>query len=250
MSNWSVRAEPELRSLEDRTVARLRELIRKGTFTPGEQLPSEPELAKRLGVSRPTLRSAIAELVVDRVLVRRRGVGTFVASSLPLLSQGLERLVGTGESLELRGSVPGTTGLEVRHVVATEELAGHLQIETGEPLVQIVRTRTADGVAVMHCEEWIPEDLLPVPASLDDFGTDDSLYSRMAEMRLPIRQAIARFIPLVPDSVLRRRLGSAPGAPVLLLEQEHYLGTEVDRIVLFSKNYYNTQLLELHAVRR
>lgn len=249
-TDWSVRLEPESQTLEDRAASRLRELIREGVFGPGEQLPSEPELAKRLGVSRPTLRAAVTELIADLVLVRRRGVGTFVSATPPHLSHGLERLLGTGRSIELLGRTPGTTGLVVRHGVADEELATHLQIDEGEPVVHISRTRTADGMAVLHCEEWIPEDLLPEVTALDGFDEDDSLYEALAEMGLAVRQAIARVVPLVPDTELRRRLETRPGVPVLLLEQQHFGAAQIDRVVLFSRNYYNTERVDLHTVRR
>ena len=36
----------------------------------------------------------------------------------------------------------------------------------------------------------------------------------------------------------------------LLLEQRHYVGTEIDRVVLLSKNFYNTALIDLHLIRR
>lgn len=249
--NWSVRLEPESQSLEDRTVARLQELIRNGTFGPGDQLPSEPELAKRLGVSRPTLRAAITELVANLVLVRRRGVGTFVSASPPQLSHGLERLLGTGRSIELLGRKAGTIGLRIRREKADDDLAGRLQINPGDPVVHVSRTRTADGVAVLHCEEWIPEDLLDGgSAALDGFGPDDSLYSTLATLGLEIRQAIARIVPLVPGTRLRRLLGTPAGVPVLLLEQQHYLAKDVDRVVLFSRNYYNTERVDVHTVRR
>lgn len=249
-TDWSVRLESESQTLEDRTASRLRELIRGGTFSPGEQLPSEPELAKRLGVSRATLRAAVTELVADLLLVRRRGVGTFVSTSPPHLSHGLERLLGTGKSIELLGRAPGATGLRVRHTTADAELASHLQIDEGDGLVHISRTRTADGLAVLHCEEWVPKDLLPEETALDGFGSEDSLYATLAGMGLAVRQAIARFVPLVPDTGLQRRLKTRPGVPVLLLEQQHYLSTEIDRVVLFSKNYYNTDRVDLHTVRR
>lgn len=249
-TNWSVRLEPETQTLGDRAATRLRELIRDGVFGPGEQLPSEPELAKRLGVSRPTLRAAVTELIADLLLVRRRGVGTFVSASPPHLSHGLERLVGTGRSIELLGRTPGAIGLEVRHGTADEDLATHLQIDEGDPVVHISRTRTADGVAVLHCAEWIPEDLLPESTALDLFDANDSLYEALAQMGLAVRQAIARFVPLVPDTELRRRLDTGPGVPVLLLEQQHFLATQIDRVVLFSRNYYNTERVDLHTVRR
>ncbi|WDZ82454.1 GntR family transcriptional regulator [Micromonospora cathayae] len=248
-TNWSIRLDTEAQTLGDRAATRLRELIHSGVFAPGQQLPAEPELARRLGVSRPTLRAAVAELIADLLLVRRRGVGTFVATT-PHPADGLERLVGTGRGIALLGRRPGTTGLRVRHVVADRSLAGDLRIDPGDPVVHISRTRTADGVPVVHCAEWIPADLLPDPTALDGFGTRDSLYDVLADLGLPVRQAVARFVPVLPDPDLRDRLDVAPDVPVLLLEQRHFPATRADRIVLFSRNWYDTRRIDLQAIRR
>jgi len=57
----------------------LRQRITGGEWRAGHQLPSEPELSKQYAVSRMTMRQAVAELVKEGVLVRRRGHGTFVS---------------------------------------------------------------------------------------------------------------------------------------------------------------------------
>jgi len=56
--------------------------IESGIYFPGERLPSEFQLAKDYGVSRPTIRQSIAELVQERSLIRHRGKGTFVTKSI------------------------------------------------------------------------------------------------------------------------------------------------------------------------
>ena len=57
----------------------LKEQIESGVWCTGDALPSEPQLAKRLGVSRVVVRQALAILEDDRQIVRVRGRGTFVA---------------------------------------------------------------------------------------------------------------------------------------------------------------------------
>ncbi|SCL28967.1 GntR family transcriptional regulator [Micromonospora inyonensis] len=248
-TNWSVRLDTETRTLGARTAARLRELIRDGVLAPGTRLPAEPELARRLGVSRPTLRAAVTELIGDLLLVRRRGVGTFV-SAAPRPAHGLERLTGTGRGITLVGRRPGTTGLRVRHVVADPALAAHLHVDPGSPVVHLTRTRTADGVPVAHCAEWIPAGLLPEPTALDAFGAEDSLHDRLAALGLPLRQAVARLVPVTPDADLRDRLHLASDAPLLLLEQRHFAVDPGDRVALFSRHWYDTDRIDLELVRR
>jgi GntR family transcriptional repressor for pyruvate dehydrogenase complex len=63
-------------------VPQIAQLILRGILTPGARLPAERELAERLGVSRPSLRDAIAELQERGLLATRAGSGVFVADVL------------------------------------------------------------------------------------------------------------------------------------------------------------------------
>src|SRR6185369_9507117 len=72
----------------------------------GQRLPSEPELAKQLGVSRATLREAMRSFETQGLIRRRQGSGTFVVGKVAVLDSGLEVL----ESLE---TLAKRLGLEV-----------------------------------------------------------------------------------------------------------------------------------------
>jgi GntR family transcriptional regulator len=249
-SDWTVKYEAEQQLLGDRTVDRLRMLIAQGVLSPGEKLPAEPDLAVRLGVSRPTLRSAIAELVADLVLERRRGVGTFVRPAAPLLQTGLEKLVGTGDAIRNLGMKPGVAELTVSHRRPTEHVATRLRLSSTQACVRIQRLRTADDQPVMFCDEWGPERVLPEPTIFDDLGEHDSLYERLAEIGLPIRLATTAILPHFPDSRLRHRLGLTQRKPMLMLRQLHFAIGNSEHPVLYSENYYNSEKIELTAVRR
>ena len=68
--------------LSSAVVRQIELLILRGILRPGERLPPERELAERLGVSRPSLREAIAELQGSGLLATRRGAGVYVAEVL------------------------------------------------------------------------------------------------------------------------------------------------------------------------
>jgi GntR family transcriptional repressor for pyruvate dehydrogenase complex len=72
--------QPE--KLASAVVRQIEELVLRGILRPGERLPSERELADRLGVSRPSLREAIGSLQDDGLLTARAGSGVFVADAL------------------------------------------------------------------------------------------------------------------------------------------------------------------------
>lgn len=79
--------------LSQGVVRQIELLILRGLLRPGERLPSERELAERMGVSRPSLREAIAELQARGLLVSRAGAGIFVADMLgSAFSEALTKL--------------------------------------------------------------------------------------------------------------------------------------------------------------
>lgn len=90
-------------------------LILRGLLRPGQRLPSERELADKLGVSRPSLREAIADLQERGLLVARAGSGVFVAEMLnSAFSEPLIRLFSTHEEavhdyVSLRRDLEGMT---------------------------------------------------------------------------------------------------------------------------------------------
>ena len=68
--------------LSQSVVRQIEQLILRGVLRPGERLPSERELSERLGVSRPSLRDAVADLQERGLLVSRAGAGIYVADVL------------------------------------------------------------------------------------------------------------------------------------------------------------------------
>ncbi|MBA4326041.1 MAG: GntR family transcriptional regulator [Rhodobacter sp.] len=82
--------------LSSSVVRQIEQLILRGILRPGERLPSERDLADKLGVSRPSLRDAIADLAARGLLVSRAGSGIFVAEMLgSAFSPALTQLFST-----------------------------------------------------------------------------------------------------------------------------------------------------------
>ena len=86
----------------------LRRAIDAGEFE-GGQLPSEPELARRMGISRATLRQAITELEEAGLVRRRHGKGTFVTGHAAALRNILNENSGTSDLIRAAGWLPTTT---------------------------------------------------------------------------------------------------------------------------------------------
>lgn len=83
----------EAEKLSQAVVRQIEALILQGILRPGERLPSERDLSDRLGVSRPSLREAVAELQAAGLLTTRAGAGIYVADVIgSVFSPGLLRL--------------------------------------------------------------------------------------------------------------------------------------------------------------
>jgi GntR family transcriptional repressor for pyruvate dehydrogenase complex len=109
---WELRLD-QRRPLPEVIEEKLRELIDSGVLPAGERLPNEPELARRMGVARSSVRTALQRLEVLRVVEVRRGRGWFVrrkpVDHLPgdFMEWLSERRFRIGERLEVRMALEG-----------------------------------------------------------------------------------------------------------------------------------------------
>jgi GntR family transcriptional regulator len=152
-----VMSEPDAQTADDvRRV--LADRISAGRLRPGQRLGAERTLAHDLGVSRATLRQALAVLE-DNGLVRRvpgRGGGTFVSKGK--IERDLSRVVGVPALLRSQGVVAGTRVLSARLAAADEPTARALRLHAGELVIDLVRIRLADGSPISLEHAAFPAD--------------------------------------------------------------------------------------------
>ena len=135
----------------------LLDLVRNGLAT-GSPVPSERELCEQYEVSRMTVRQAIDTLVVDGVLERHQGKGTFVAP--PKLDLQV-RLTSFTQEMQRRGMEPGVVMLQAETIASDETVAEALELEAGAEVHHLRRLLTANAVPMAIEENWIPAALLP-----------------------------------------------------------------------------------------
>jgi DNA-binding GntR family transcriptional regulator len=124
----------------------LEEEIRSGRLGPGSALPPEPELARNLAISRQTVRHALKDLTGRGLLIRRRGVGTFVTGSA--IEHPLGRLSSFVRTLSIEGAPPDSKLLGIRLMI--DAVASPLLTGSAEGLVcEISRLFRADGEPVV-----------------------------------------------------------------------------------------------------
>ncbi|WP_245693912.1 GntR family transcriptional regulator [Actinopolyspora mzabensis] len=136
---------------------RIVDAIRQGRYPPGSALPSEPELAGELGVSRPALREALILLQEDGVITVRRGVGRTVSTGTP--HRGFERL-GSVERL-LGAETTGVRALARSTEEPTDLVLQHLPVPAASEIRFWESIVDVDGSPACLVQEWIlPDELL------------------------------------------------------------------------------------------
>ena len=192
--------------LRDRVRQELLARIAAGEWRPGERVAPEAELARDLGVSRPTLREALEGLQDNGYLRRIRGQGTFITYRRNLRNN-LDRNCGVSELIRSMGSTPGTEDLRVYMVLADDSEADQLSVPPGTPLQVVERVRTADGRPVVLSRDLLPASILPreVTEAVERIG-QGSLYRLLESFGLPIGHGVASISPLLSDREISARL--------------------------------------------
>jgi GntR family transcriptional regulator len=190
--------------------------IATGALRPGHQLPGEHELCKRYAVSRTVIRQALSELGYEGVIDKHQGKGTFVARTK--VAQGLlSGLAGMADDAAQRGRTLESRVLTLQEAPAAAWVAAKLQLEPGEPIVELERQRLVDGQPWVLVFNYLPLELFPGLVDRDLAG-GESLYRIIREdYQLPIIAGTRRVEAAVADEHEAPILGIRPGDPVVVL---------------------------------
>ena len=126
----------------------------------GERLPSEPKLAKQLGVSRATLREAMRTFETQGLIRRRQGAGTFVVGAAPVLESGLEALESIQTMAKRMGLSVTVGNLSVETVPASEKQAQKLGVPLNTSLTRVSRVISTSERAAAYLVDILPADFL------------------------------------------------------------------------------------------
>jgi DNA-binding GntR family transcriptional regulator len=223
----------------------LRRAVITGGYEPGSKLPNEDALAGRFSVSRATIREAVRGLVEEGYLVRRQGSGTFVTAR-PLLRNSLDTNFSYTAYLESTGVRAGRRILGIGTLPADDDVAEHLRIDVGAPVVELTRVRTADDRPAVYSVDRMPADV--VDAERDREALGGSIYALLAARGHPVRHGEAAVEPAAADADLAAVLAVPVGTLLQHLEQ-----VDVDasgRRVLYSLEWHVPSVIELRVYRR
>lgn len=187
--------------------------LQSGELPPGARLENEVELARRLSISRPTVRQGIQELVDKGMLVRKRGVGTQVVTSRVNRSVAFTSLY---DDLAQAGKKPRTTVLEYRIGRPSADVAGRLLLEPGELVMECVRLRYADGQPLSVMRNTLPQRIAPSREELLDGG----LYKALREKGVKLAVAHERIGATVADAEHAALLDEQVGAALITMDRK------------------------------
>lgn len=205
--------------------------ITSGDLAPGDRLENELSLTTRLGLSRPTARQAIQELVNKGLLVRKRGVGTQVVRSQ--FSRD-ERLTSLNADLVQAGKTPSTQLLGFSVGPLDPEVASALDASdiTEQEFIQVRRLRLADDVPLAILTNYLPAVLDLTRETLEHRSLYATLQSLGVNLKIAHQRISARLMSEDEAELLDEQ------TPCACLTVDRITYDDTGRFVEFGRHIY------------
>jgi GntR family transcriptional regulator len=189
--------------------------ITGGELQPGDPFANEVALGERLGLSRPTVRRAIQELVDQGLLLRRRGLGTTVAARKV---HRRAELTSLWDDLAKVGGHPRTRLLS-HELVPDEHVATALDLPADSLFLCVVRLRSSGDTPLAVMQNWLPPGLNDIRyEQLEHQG----LYAVLRERGVRPVVAHQSIGARMPTPAERRHLGIRGTEPVLTMTRSAF----------------------------
>jgi GntR family transcriptional regulator len=224
----------------------LLERIRDGVYPAGSRMPSESELSEELGVSRATVRTVLARLAVNGLIIRKQGDGTYVNARVREVSAHSGNLWDLVQLIESNGFKPSIQSLAIEKKPATEKEASVLAVDPGDDLLFMRRLFLADGKPVILANNVTPFSLLREPMQ----KIDGTLHIRDI-LQLYCRQKIGFAITDIRSALIEQEtyglLGGQAGRTILELQVAFYAKDNLP--LALGVNYFDDSILKLSLVQ-
>lgn len=219
----------------------LRQAMSDGTYQPGDQLPSEHQLAQQHSASRPTVRRALRELRLRGLIETRQGKGAFVRRpslvSILLVAQDYHRhrhegRPGFNAQVREQGHLPRQEITGVATVAAPADIAERLGVATGEAVTQRQVRFLVDDVPVQIASAYYKTSLAEgtklARRSLITGGT----HSELQRLGVAVTRLIEDFLGArLPTPGEERALRLPTGVPVVRHIRTSYAGDEAVEVL-------------------
>ncbi len=212
----------------------------------GDRLPSEPDLAKTLGVSRATLREAMRTFEAQGLIRRRQGSGTFVVGQVPVLEAGLELLESLETMADRLGLEVTVSDLHVEALGADEDTAAELGIGPGTRVTRVRRVMREETRPVAYLIDILPDEVLKPEQLPSHFKGSvlDYLLERGDQLTVSKAAISAIGAPADVAKALQIQRGD------VLLEFVSKLYHSGGKVLDYSFSYFIPGYFHFHVVRR
>ena len=213
----------------------------------GEKLPSEPKLAKQLGVSRATLREAMRSFEGNGLIRRKQGVGTYVIGPTPVIETGLEVLESI-ETLSAKMGLNVTMGdLKYEYIKADEILSGHFGIALDADLVSISRVILTDNRPIAYLIDILPKSQVS-EGDLQTGFTGSVLDRLIASNNYVLSKSKTLINAVGATSIIAKALEIQRGDVLLMFEA--FLFDDDDSVIDYSLSYFLPGHFRFQVMRR
>jgi len=211
----------------------LQEEIRSGSFQPGEKIPSENVLADLYKIGRPTVRQAIDSLVRKRLLLRRRGSGTFVAETPERVD--LFSLAGTMASFQASKRAPKVNVLDSPRRIAVS--SGTTNPFSGGSAIYLCRRTMVEATPVLVEDIYLDANIF---AGLETKDLEGVSLSQLVEdaFRFVLAGGTQQFNITYPDTRLTELLEVPKSTPLLAVNR--FLDSSLKHNAIYSDLFCRT----------
>jgi GntR family transcriptional regulator len=213
----------------------IREQIRRGVYREGDPIPTEDQLCQSFGVSRITVRRAVADLVEDGWLVKRLGRGTFVKQT------NVNAQARTGstftESLAKRSKQTKVAVLEVSRCAPPPHVAAAMGLAEDSQVLYASRLRSIDNVPLLFVDSWVMLEYADAITgeTLKRRSMSETLLSKGVRFRYVTEEITA----VAADPHVAANLHVEVGAPLLCVAR--LVSKDVGKTVMYLMAYLTSE---------
>lgn len=209
----------------------LRNLIDLPEYQNGKMLPNEVHIAKKLGISRNTVRQATNKLVYEQLLVRKKGVGTKVAKNN--ISTKLNKWTSFTHEMDEKGVVFKNYSVKVSSVIPDKEIQQLFNIAEAVKVVKLERLRGLENGPIVYFISYFN----PITGLTEKEDYSKPLYEKL-EQEHHITVAVSKegISAILANKKLAEKLNISIGDPILF--RKRVVCDPGDRPIEYNLGYY------------
>lgn len=229
-----------------RAATMLRRWLRQD-YAEGGRLPGENEIALQLGISRGTVRQALAILQQEGLITRQQGSGTYANPRVLGIPARVDFAYEFGHLIEISGLEATIRTLEVGPGQATADAGRRLSIDEGAPVVNLRKLFLADGQPAIYVRETLPTALITRPYS--EAELEQPMF-RFIEQHCgtQVDYILSELVPTVAAAEVVELLDVPAGTPLLRFVEVFY--NPRNQPLVLATIDFRDPLIRFHALRK